>query len=371
MGARPRGEESRKRGPVPAPVRIGVIGTGAIASAQHIPELSTLPHARLQAVANRGEARAQAVAGRYGIPRVYTGEDGWRRLLDEEDIDAVVISTPNVLRVEIATAAAQAGRHLLIEKPIATSLDEGRQIVDAVRQAGVICMIGYQRRLKPIYREARRLVQADAIGPLHMIHATLGHSGPEHWAPHADWFFDPARAAGGAVMDLGIHMADLVVWLIGAMPHDVAGTVSRVEKAPPLDDQGVCTLRFPNGCLGVISVSWAMRPGMRRVEIQGRRGRIVADEVAAEGLVLQLEEPEAVQQSWRFPPTPLNPAGAPRSGVATAFVEALLAGTPPPATGEDGLQGLAVVETWYRAAETGAACAVPAPELVTEASTPH
>jgi len=357
----PRSDKSKVRTPVQPPVRVGVIGVGAIASKQHIPELSTLADARIQAVASRGKSRAKAVAEQYGIAHVYTGEDAWRRLIEEEHLDAVVISTPNALRFEVAAAAAEAGRHLLIEKPIATSVAEGRRIVETARRAEVMCMIGYQRRLKPIYQEARRLLRQGTIGPPRMVHAVLGHAGPEHWAPHADWFFDPARAGGGAVMDLGIHMADLVVWLLGEMPREVAGSVSHVEKNSPLEDQGVCTLRFPNGCLGVISVSWAMRPGVRRVEITGQRGRIVADEVAADGVVMQLEDPEPVQQSWRFAPPPLNPAGAPRSGVATAFVRALAAGTPPPATGDDGLDGLAIVEAWYRAATTGTVCGLPAP----------
>jgi predicted dehydrogenase len=343
------------------PIRVGVIGAGQIASKQHIPELSTLPDARVQAVASRGELRAKAVAERYGVPRVYTGEHGWRRLLDEEDLDAVIISTPNALRLEIATAAARAGRHMLIEKPIAMSLADGRQIVEAARRAEVMCMVGYQRRLKPIYQEARRLLREGAIGAVHMVHATLGHAGPENWAAHADWFFEPAQAGGGAVMDLGIHMADLVVWLLGEMPVGVAGATSRVEKRPPLEDQGICRLQFAAGALGVISVSWAMRPGVRRVEITGRRGRILADEVAPDGLVVEVEEPEPARQSWRFPPPPVNPAGAARSGVATAFIRALVTGTPPPATGADGLQGLAVVEAWYQSAATGAARSIGEP----------
>jgi predicted dehydrogenase len=346
--------------PAPVPVRVGVIGTGAIATKQHIPELSTLPNARIDAVANRGEDRARAVARHYHIPRVYAGDDGWRRIVDDPAIDAVVISTPNMLREEIATSAARAGKHLLIEKPIATSVAAGRRIVEAANRSGVICMVGYQRRLKPAYREARRLLTGGAIGAVHTVQATLGHGGPEAWAPHADWFFDPTRAAGGAVMDLGIHMADVVLWLLQRMPLDAVGSVSRVEKQGPLEDQGVCTLRFADGILATITASWAMRPGVRRVEIAGRLGRIVADEVAADGLVLSIESPAPLQQSWRFPPPPLNQAGALASGVATAFIAALVEGTPPPATGEDGLRALSVVEGWYRSASTGSACAVSA-----------
>jgi len=347
-----------KKWPVEAPVRVGVIGAGAIATRQHLPELSVHPHARIHAVASRSPAHSQAVADQYHVAHVYPGDEGWKRLIDDPALDAVLISTPSHLREEIATAAALAGKHLLIEKPIATSVAAATRIVEATRSTGVLCMIGHQRCLKPFYRELRGLLAANSIGSVYMLHATLGLEGPEYWAPEADWFFDPTRAVGGAVMDLGIHMADLVPWLLQRMPQDVVGVVSHVEKPTSLEDQGICTLRFADGCLATIAVSWAMHPSARRVEVFGSLGRILADETATDGLVLTREKPDPGQQFWRFAPPRLNTLGIPMYGVATAFITALVDGTPPPVTAEDGLCAVAVVEAWYRAASTGHVCIV-------------
>ncbi len=340
------------------PIRIGVIGTGAIATRLHIPELTALSGATVQAVASRTREAGAAVAARYGISRVYDGDEGWRELIVDPAIDAVMICTPNDLRADIAVGAARASKHLLIEKPLARTVAEGRQILEAVRQAGVACSVAHHRRLKSVYREGRSLLAAGAVGEVYRLEATLGHAGPEVWAPGAAWFFDRGRAGGGAVLDLGIHMVDIALWLLRLLPVEVLGSVATVEKPTPLEDQGVAVLRFESGCLATITVSWATRPTVRRVEVFGSRGTLVMDEGAEEGIVLDVLRPAPVQQRWRFPPPALNSAGSPINGAGPAFVESLRDGTPRLATGEEGLNALAVVEAWYRSARTRAACAL-------------
>jgi UDP-N-acetylglucosamine 3-dehydrogenase len=341
---------------VQAPIRIGVIGIGAIATRSHIPEIAALTDARIEAVASRRTETARAVAAKYEIPSVYDGEEGWHALIASPAIDAVLICSPSALHAEMAIAAGRAGKHLLIEKPLATTVADGRRVLDAVQQAGISCFVAHHRRLKPVYREGRTLLASQVIGEVYRVEATLGHGGPEAWAPGAAWFFDPERAGGGAVLDLGIHMVDTVLWLLGRLPDAVMGSVSTVEKPTKLEDQGIAILRFGSGCLATVTVSWAMRPGARRVEAFGSRGRLIMDEGAEDGVILDQVKPEPVQQRFRFPPSALNAAGFPSNGVGPAFVESLRSGTSKIATGEEGLQALAVVEAWYRSAATAALC---------------
>jgi UDP-N-acetylglucosamine 3-dehydrogenase len=335
------------------PVRIGVIGIGAISTKYHIPEFGALPGARLQAFAARNASAIRSAADQYRVPDVYDGPNGWRHLIANPAVDAVLISSPSALHAEMAVAAARAGKHLLVEKPLATTVADGRQVVAAARQAGVHGFIAHHRRMRPVYREGRRLLEAGTVGRVYRVDATLGHAGPEFWAPRAAWFFDPALAGGGAVLDLGIHMADLVLWLLGRRPASVTGFVSTVEKPTSLDDQGTAVLRFDDGCLVVLTVNWAMRPGVRRVEIVGSQGRLSLDEIADEGVVLERLLPEPLTQRTRLAPPPTNPAGLPTNGCAAAFVAALRGEQTALATLEEGLWALAVVEAWYRAARRG------------------
>jgi predicted dehydrogenase len=335
------------------PIRIGVIGIGAIATKYHIPEFSALPGARITAFAARSAAAVRPVAEQFKVPTLYDGPDGWRQLVASPEVDAVLVTSPSGLHAEMAIAAARAGKHLLIEKPLATTAADGRRVVEEVRRAGVRAFVAHHRRLRPVYREGKRLLASEVVGRIYRVDATLGHAGPEFWAPHAVWFFDPARAGGGAVLDLGIHMADLVLWLLGRRPSAVSGFVSTVEKATSLEDQGTAVLQFADGCLAMLNVSWAMRPGVRRVDITGRLGRLTLDEVADEGVVLERQAPEPLTQRTRVAPPPPNSVGLPTNGSASTFVAALRGEPTALATLDEGLWAVAVVEAWYRAARSG------------------
>ena len=337
-----------------SPVRVGVIGTGAIAAAQHIPELHANPDVTLVAFSGRREAQARAIAERYGVSEVCGGDDGWRQLIGRSDIDALLICTPNVLHAPIATLAAEAGQHILIEKPLAPTLEEARRIVAAASAGGVVCAVAYHRRFKPLYRETHTLLRAGILGRLYSVHAELSHAGPEAWAPTATWFFDPARAGGGAVVDLGTHMADLVTWLVGAKPVELASLVATQEKPTSLEDHSICMFRFADGMLGTITASWNTRPGARRVVVIGERGTLTADETAADGVVVQLAGDAPHDRRYRFPAPPLNAAGRARSGVADAFIAVLRgqqANAIGLATGAEAMAAQEILDAWYRAAD--------------------
>jgi len=338
-----------------------VVGTGAIAAAQHIPELHANPDATLVAFSGRREAQTRAIAEQYGVAEVCWGEEGWRQLIGRIDIDALLICTPNALHAPIATAAAEAGHHILVEKPLASTLGEAQRIVVAASAAGVVCAVAYHRRFKPIYQEARALLRAGILGRLYSVHAELSHAGPEAWAPTATWFFDPARAGGGAIVDLGSHMADLVTWLLGAKPVELASLVATQEKPTSLEDHSICMFRFADETIGTITASWNTRPGARRVVVVGERGTLTADETAADGVVVQLAGDAPHERRYRFPAPPLNAAGRPRSGVADAFVAVLRgqqAKTVGIATGEEAMAAQEILDAWYRSADARATVGV-------------
>ncbi len=341
------------------PVRVGVVGVGAITLRRHLPELVALDGARVVALASRRQEPAVEAARRYGVPHVFTGSDGWRALVARDDLDAILICTPNSLHFEIAVAAVRSGKHILVEKPIATTAAEARSIVSDARASRVRVMVAHPRRTDPTYLTAVRLLRESAIGRIYRYELCCATPGPDAWAPEARWFFDPAMAFGGVILDLGIHMIDLLLWLAPSPPVDVTGAMSTVEKPTSLEDQAGAVVRFEDGCLATLAVSWATRPRVRRVTVTGRSGRIVVDEDSEERPVLDLADPTTSPQRWRPPCTPLNLAGYPTSGNAEAFIASLSGRASTLTTGDEALMAMRVVDAWYRSAHTGSRCAIP------------
>lgn len=236
-------------------VRFGVVSCGSVAQVAHFPVLVRLPGAQLVAVCDSDAELAEETARRWGATGCYADAE---EMFREASLDAVIVATPNYLHRRHAVAAAEAGLHVLVEKPLAVTRDEAWDIVAACESAGVKLMVGCDRRFWTHNRWAKQLIDDDVIGQPRQAHGTLH----EHWREYptklarTDFRQDPSRAGGGALPDLGAHTIDLVTWLLGSPVRRVVGLAYRVateESYSTCDDLAVVLTEHDSGAASTLS----------------------------------------------------------------------------------------------------------------------
>ncbi|HXZ18232.1 MAG TPA: Gfo/Idh/MocA family oxidoreductase, partial [Roseiarcus sp.] len=178
-------------------IGIAVIGCGDIARARYFPAIDKAPDFELRGVFNRTRAAGDAAVGRYGGKNHASLDD----LLSAPDVDAVVIATPHPSHADLAVTSLEAGKHVLVEKPMATSVADAKRVEEAAGRSGCGFMaLPFDN--SPAVEEARRLIETGAIGRASMADAVLAHRGPKH----APWFFDAQKAHWGVLADLGVYL---------------------------------------------------------------------------------------------------------------------------------------------------------------------
>jgi predicted dehydrogenase len=286
------------------------------------------------------------------------------------DQDAVSVCVANVYHADLTVKALKAGKHVLCEKPMATTLEECEAMVKAARESGRRLMIGHNQRYAPAHQKAKALIESGEIGRVLTFMTTFGHSGPEIWTGTANsWFFDKNRAAFGALADLGIHKADLIHYLTGDEIVESFAMLGTLDKKTPdgapvsVDDNALCLMRLKSGGMGVLRASWTNYGrednstriyGTKGVLRVVRRSAPVADFGKADGTV----------EKFALDPITTNEeqtAGKRRStGVIDAFVESILTGRPSLAEGTEAVKAMRAVFAAARSAETGCAVRVDA-----------
>ncbi|MCE2471852.1 MAG: Gfo/Idh/MocA family oxidoreductase [Anaerolineae bacterium] len=230
----------------------GVIGTGIVGGAWHCHVYHHLPQADLVAVCDLNEARAREIAERYGVPHVYTD---YRELLARPDIAAVSIATPDFAHREIAVAAAQAGKHILVEKPLATTVADAEAILRAVDEAGVTLMVDFHNRVNPAFVTAKQSVGAGELGELKYIYARLSNTTfvPTQMLPWA--------SKSSALWFLASHTLDMSCWLLEDKPNRVyAVSRSGILCGMGVDTQDfhVAIVEFERGAVVTLENSWIL-----------------------------------------------------------------------------------------------------------------
>jgi len=230
----------------------GVIGTGIVGGAWHAHVYQHLPQAELVAVCDLDEARAREVAERYAAPHVYTD---YRDLLARPDIAAVSIATPDFAHREIAVAAANAGKHILVEKPLATTVEDAEAILRAVDAADVKLMVDFHNRVNPAFVTARGAVRGGELGELKYIYARLSNTTfvPTQMLPWA--------SRSSALWFLASHTLDMACWLLADKPTRVYA----VSRSGVLQDMGIDTqdfhvaiVEFERGAVVTLENSWIL-----------------------------------------------------------------------------------------------------------------
>jgi predicted dehydrogenase len=339
-------------------LRIAISGAGAIAERAHIPAFRQTPRVEVVAVQSRTAEKAERVVDRLWPgdnralrPRVYSDFD---EMLAREHPDAAGIFAPNHLHCEFTLKALAAGSHVLVEKPMATSVSEARKMVEAAKRSGRILMVAMQRRYSGLERVIKEALETGAIGVPDFTRARLSHGGPELWAPGQIWFFSRQQAGGGAMLDLGVHMADLAIWMMGEV-GSVIGRIGTLRKDIEVEDNGAMILEFRSGAIGVIEASWTSRPRLTSLEIYGSEGRILSGyprlDIAiqrADGSAAPGYSREEILQ--RFDARDLH---APGRALVANFVAAADGEAAPSPDGIDGMRALEVIQACYRSSQEG------------------
>jgi predicted dehydrogenase len=257
-------------GKVSVTVRFGLIGCGNISRKRVAPALRDSSLCELVAVNRAQTDKAEAFAKEFGARRWYAD---WRELLDDKEIDAVYVATPVYLHVEQVVAAAEAGKHLLCEKPMALNVAECRRMIEACNANGVKLGIAYYRHFYPVVRRMKEIIASGEIGS-----AVLAQCNAFEWFdvdpshPRA-WLLQKEKSGGGPMMDFGCHRIEVLL--------DLFGKVDRVESLlassffrREVEDVAVATLKFEGGTVATLTIAHSAREPKDTLDLFGSDGSI-------------------------------------------------------------------------------------------------
>ncbi|TYR80776.1 Gfo/Idh/MocA family oxidoreductase [Priestia megaterium] len=334
-----------------AKVRVGVIGCGSIAQHRHLPEYKMNKDVELVAVCDINEARAKEVAEQYGV-KAYTS---YEELLASKTIDAVSVCTPNYLHAPISVAALNSGVHVLCEKPMATSKESAKAMIEAAVSSGKKLMIAHNQRFVASHQKARQLIESGEIGKVYSFRTAFGHGGPEGWSVDGkeSWFFKKDEAFIGAMGDLGVHKTDLLRYILGEEIVEVGAFVETTAKDfGNVDDNAVCVLKTESGTVGTLAASWAyVSKEDNSTIIYGEKAILRLEEHPDYSLVVQYATGEVV--NYELGKIQSNAEGGQsNSHVVEEFINAIVNNTETPVSGEEGLKSLAVILAALESNET-------------------
>jgi predicted dehydrogenase len=337
------------------PVRYGIIGCGAIAQRRHIPECVANPDSKLAALADPVAERVNELAAKFGC-KAYTD---YKEMLKDPNIDAVVVAGPNSLHAQQTIEALQAGKHVLCEKPMATTREDAKAMLDAAKKSGKFLMIGLNQRLMPPHKKAKQILQRGDLGSVLAFRTAFKHPGPEGWSVDAgkSWFFKKGQAFMGVTGDLGVHKADLLRWLLGQEFVEVSGFISTLDKRDAegnlidLDDNALLTMKTDKGVIGSMILSWTNYGAEENYTVlYCQKGVLSLGTDPTYGVIVDYKD--GSREMHKVGEMATNTKQVP-SGIIDSFTKAIATNTPPEIDGMEGYRSLDVILTAMEASKTG------------------
>ncbi len=336
-------------------VKVGIIGSQFEADI-HADSFRIMPdEAEVVAVASPTPGNAEKLAKKHGIPRVFTD---YKKMLEEKDIEMITITAPNYLHSQMTIDIANAGKHVVCEKPMCMTLEEADMMIDTCNQKGVLLMYAEELFFTPKYVKAKQMADEGAFGKLYLIKQS-----EKHFGPHSLWFWDVKKSGGGALMDLGCHGIAFCYWFLDRPKIKTVychlATHVHGDKTEGEDDS-LCIIEFENGAVGLIEDSWVRRGGMEdRIEVYGEGGMSYADLHMGNALTTYSEygygyavEKAPTTKGWTYPVfEELWNYGFPQE--MRHFARCVRGKEQPKATGEDGRLVQQVLYAAYESAGKG------------------
>ncbi len=330
-------------------LRLGIIGCGNVSTYAFIPAALALDGIDLVALADPTPERLAAAAETANLSGDACHTD-WHNIVDRPDVDALVVATPQKVRPEIAIAAANAGKHVLAEKPLALSPAEAWRMVDAAKQSGVVLATVHNYTLVPVYRALKDVVTSGEIGDLEI--ATLNflsvEDRPGTAAYRPRWRHETAEAGGGVLMDM-LHAVYLGWWLFDDRPTAVSAFVDRrLDSDGDVEDLALVRYTLPRGQV-MVNMAWGKGPG--GIELMGTAGRAIM--TTRDHLTHPFVPPDTIHIFGTTGERQVEPdhAWGPGHQLALSnFRDAIETGVPLAASGEDGALVLEAVVGAYKSA---------------------
>lgn len=335
---------------------IGIIGLGM--GRNHIPGYRSHPQAEVVAIADPDPARLAEIGDQYGIARRYASAE---EMLQAEKLDVVSVATPNKFHAPLTIAALEAGCHVLCEKPMAMNALEAQQMLDAAKRTGRRLGINFSYRFSEQSMALRREVDAGSLGDIYFArtvwHRRRGFPG------FGSWFGQKALSGGGPLIDLGVHRLDLALWLMGyprpvwvmgaAYNHIACALAAEKGVRYDCEDLAVGLIRCENGATIGVEASWGAHIRERELmetRLLGTKGGLVQRNLDE---TYKFEAEMYVERGGCQYDIKLHPSPEPVKGAMYHFVDAIVRGVPHPATGEEGLLVMQILDAIYQSAAEG------------------
>lgn len=329
-------------------LNFAIVGSGRI-SQRHADSIINLERARLVAVCDIIKNRADFFAKKYNIRSYYS----FARLLKDKDIDVVNICTPSFLHASMGIQAAQANKHIIMEKPIATNLNDGLKLIEVCKKNKLKLCVVYQNRYNPSIKELKKIVEKGGLGKLNLASVCVRWYRPPEY--YKDWHGDPIMSGGGALMTQAIHHLDILQWLMG-MPEEVIAYAGNLSHKIKVEDTVISLIKFRNGALATIEASTITYPKNieASVALFGEKGSVKVGGLALNQKVFwfvknhDLSKKILAEKDFE----PVNIYGVNHKAAINDMVEAILKDREPEINGVEGLKSLKIVLAIYQAAKT-------------------
>jgi UDP-N-acetyl-2-amino-2-deoxyglucuronate dehydrogenase len=326
-------------------LNFGIIGCGRIAH-KHAEAIKKNEKANLLCVCDIIEERAAEYKDKYGAEAHFTD---YRKMLEYSGLDVVNICTPSGMHAEMGIAAAQAGKHVIVEKPMALSLKDADDLIGACDESGVKLAVCFQNRFNPPVQKLRRALEEGRFGKLTHASAIVRWFRPQDYYDQAPWRGTRAMD-GGCLMNQSIHNIDLLQWMMGPVESVFGYTATNLRKIE-CEDVGVAVLKFKNGALGVIEASTTIYPENleETLNIFGEKGTVVLGGIAVNKIETwkfadSTDENGAIDQHQQDVP---NVYGFGHEALVEDFINAVINNSEPYITGREGRNALEIVLSIY------------------------
>ncbi|MFV1967878.1 MAG: Gfo/Idh/MocA family protein [Pirellulaceae bacterium] len=342
----------------------GMVGCGMI-SHFHAKAIADVRGAKLVACYDTVPAAADRLAKETGC-RPY---HDLKKMLADGDVDVVTVGTPSGAHLDPALAAARAGKHVIVEKPLEVTLKRCDKIIEACDKSGVVLSTIFPSRFHESSQLIKKAVDKGRFGRLTIGDAYVKWYRTQQYYDSGAWRGTWKLDGGGALMNQAIHSVDLLIWLMGPVAEISACTATLAHKRIEVEDVAMATLRFENGALGVIEATTAAYPGsLKRIEIHGSGGSAVLEEedittwdfarkVAADAKLLERMRGRTETGGGAADPTAIGHHG--HTAQFNDVLKAIKNGTQPLINGPEGRRSVEVILAVYKSAETGRAVPLP------------
>ncbi|MFD9901632.1 Gfo/Idh/MocA family protein [Mesorhizobium sp. NPDC059025] len=329
-------------------IGVGIVGAGFWSKLVHIPSFQKLPGYDLVGIASGHRANADATARETGIRKVY---DSYRQLIEDPDIRLVDIVTPNHLHRKIAVAAMEAGKDVIVIKPLATNVADAGAILDAAAKRGRTVFYAENVPFVPSLIAFKALVDQGLYGHIFRLKSMHGVGGP-----HASWFSDPKQSGGGVIIDMAVHGLAFLQWFAGgARPVSIYADAGTFVHKFPVEDTSVLIVRYDDGKLAQSEDSWSLPGGFDgRYEVYGTSGHGFVDTLYGHPIRSVLgRDSEGGSNAIHYHAVDDHFIKDGHLGMMAHFLDCLENGMPCRSSGEDGLRVMELVDAAYRSVKAG------------------